>query len=86
MEMTALAIDARGMRVSTKYLVEKQRYEGQHKIRGVPFVDGNGFEHEYAVNNTDAPLISRWLLERHPKMNIETRKSVYDGKERSDGR
>lgn len=25
-ELTALAIDARGIRVSTKYLIEKQRY------------------------------------------------------------
>lgn len=82
-ELTALAIDQRGMRVSTKYLIEKQRYEGHHKIQGVPFRDGNGMEREYAINNTDTPLLSRWLLERHPKMRIETRKSIYDTKENS---
>ena len=38
-ELTALAIDARGLRVSTKYLIEKQRYEGTTKLVGVPFVD-----------------------------------------------
>lgn len=31
-ELTALAIDARGLRVSTKYLIEKQRYEGTYGI------------------------------------------------------
>lgn len=31
-ELTALAIDARGIRVSTKYLIEKQRYEGGAKL------------------------------------------------------
>lgn len=79
-ELTALAIHQRGMRVSTKYLIEKQRYEGSHKLTGVPFMDGNGQEHVYAINNTDTPLLSRWLLERHPDLNIETRKSIYDTK------
>lgn len=58
-ELTALAIDKRGMRVSTKYLIEKQRYEGSYKLVGVPFVDGNGEEHVYGINNTDTPLLSR---------------------------
>lgn len=80
-ELTALAIDQRGMRVSTKYLIEKQRYEGAYQITGVPFLDGNGQEHSYAINNTDTPLLSRWLLERHPDLNIEVRKSIYDTKE-----
>lgn len=31
-ELTALAIDQRGLRVSTKYLIEKQRYEGTCKL------------------------------------------------------
>lgn len=43
-ELTALAIDARGLRVSTKYLIEKQRYEGTTKLIGVPFVDDQGNE------------------------------------------
>lgn len=80
-ELTALAIDKRGMRVSTKYLIEKQRYEGSYKLVGVPFVDGNGEEHVYGINNTDTPLLSRWLLDKHPDLNIETRKSIYDTKE-----
>ena len=77
-ELTALAIDQRGLRVSTKYLIEKQRYEGTCELVGVPFRDGNGLEHVYAINNTDTPLLSRWLLEHHPDLNIELRKSIYD--------
>lgn len=77
-ELDALAIDARGLRVSAKYLIEKQRYEGRYRITGVPFHDGNGVQHLYAVNNTDTPLLSRWLLGRHPDLNIEIRKSIYD--------
>ena len=77
-ELTAIAIDERGMRVSSKYLVEKQRYEGTCKLVGVPFYDGNGIEHVYSINNTDTALISRWLLERHPKLNIEVRRSIYE--------
>ena len=71
-ELTALAIDQRGIRVSAKYLIEKQRYEGAVKLVGVPFVDGNG------INNTDTPLLARWLLKRHPKLNIKLRNSIYD--------
>ena len=80
-ELTALAIDQRGMRVSTKYLIEKQRYEGQYQLTGVPFMNGSGQECVYAINNTDTPLLSRWLLDRHPGLNIETRKSIYDTRE-----
>ena len=70
-ELTALAIDARGLRVSTKYLIEKQRYEGTVKLVGVPFVDDQGNE------------LARWLLERHPEMRIELRTSMFD-KEKKD--
>ena len=80
-ELTALAIHEHGLRVSTKYLIEKQRYEGSCKINGVPFVDGNGQQHVYAINNTDTPLLSRWLLDRHPELRIELRRSIYDKKE-----
>ncbi len=79
-ELTALAIDKHGLRVSTKYLIEKQRYEGDCKLVGVPFMDGSGQQHVYAINNTDTPLLSRWLLERHPDLNIQVRKSIYDQK------
>lgn len=77
-ELTALAIDQRGIRVSTKYLIEKQRYEGTVKLVGVPFVDGSGVEHVYGINNTDTPLLARWLLKKHPKLNIKLRNSIYD--------
>ena len=77
-ELTALAIDQRVIRVSTKYLIEKQRYEGSVKLVGVPFVDGNGVEHVYGINNTDTPLLARWLLKKHPQLNIKLRNSIYD--------
>lgn len=77
-ELTAIAIDARGIRVSTKYLIEKQRYEGRVKLVGVPFRDGNGHEHVFGINNTDSALLARWLLERNPEMNLQTRKSMFD--------
>lgn len=77
-ELTALAIDARGLRVSTKYLIEKQRYEGRVKLVGVPFFDDSGVEHTYGINNSDSSLLARWLLERHPSMRIELRKSMFD--------
>lgn len=77
-ELTAIAIDARGMRVSTKYLIEKQRYEGRVKLVGVPFRDSHGYEHVFGINNTDSALLARWLLERNPDMNLQTRKSMFD--------
>lgn len=77
-ELTALAIDARGLRVSTKYLIEKQRYEGTVKLVGVPFVDNHGNEHTYGINNSDSSLLARWLLERHTEMRIELRTSMFD--------
>lgn len=84
MELTALAIDARGIRVSAKYLVEKQRYEGSVKLVGVPFTDCQGVEHLYGINNSDTALIARWLLGRHPDMDIEIRKSIFDKREEDD--
>lgn len=82
-ELTAIAIDARGLRVSTKYLIEKQRYEGSCPLVGVPFIDGNGTEHVYKINNSDSALMARWLLDRHPGMRVELRKSMFD-KEKAD--
>jgi len=49
-ELTALAIHQRGMRVSTKYLIEKQRYEGSHQITGVPFFEANVRDYEGNVS------------------------------------
>lgn len=77
-ELTALAIDARGIRVSTKYLIEKQRYEGSAKFNPVTFYDDQGNPHTYGIKNTITPLLARWLLERHPEMNIWTKHSLFD--------
>lgn len=74
----ALAIDARGIRVSTKYLIEKQRYEGGAKLNPVTFYDDQGNPHTYGICNTITPLLARWLLERHPEMNIWTKHSLFD--------
>jgi hypothetical protein len=71
------------LRVSTKYLIEKQRYEGTTKLVGVPFVDDQGNEHTYGINNSDSSLLARWLLERNPKLRIELRTSMFD-KEKKD--
>lgn len=77
-ELTALAIDARGIRVSAKYLIEKQRYEGGARLNPVTFYDDGGNAHAYAICNTHTPLIARWLLKRHPGMGIWTKKSIFD--------
>ena len=82
-ELTALAIDARGIRVSTKYLIEKQRYEGGAKLNSVTFYDDQGNPHTYGICNTITPLLARWLLERNPKLRIELRTSMFD-KEKKD--
>ena len=78
-ELAALSIDAHGLRVSTKYLIERQRYEGRYKAVGVPFTDYQGTVRVYSINNSDSSLMARWLLARHPGMNLETRRSMYDG-------
>lgn len=80
-ELTALSIDSRGMRVSTKYLIERQRYEGHVRINPVPYEDTDGTARVYSINNNITPLLARWLLERHPDMRIETRKSFLDKEE-----
>ena len=77
-ELTAIAIDARSIRVSTKYLIEKHRYEGSVNLVGVPFFDDQGNEHVYSINNSDSSLLARWLHMRHPDMHIELRKSMFD--------
>lgn len=79
-EYTAIAIDKRGMRVSAKYLIERQRYEGHVKLNPVTFYDDFGNKHTYGINNSITPLIARWLLEKHPTMNIVTRNSYFDEK------
>lgn len=78
METWALEISWRGMTVSTKYLIEKCRYEGTAHLTGVPFFDMNGKQHLYAINNSDSALLARWLKSRHPNIRIDLRKSMYD--------
>lgn len=82
MECIALAINARGLKVSTKYLIERQRYEGRSRLVAVPYVDQYGTEHAYSINNTVTPLLARWLLAQHPEMRIEKRKSMFDDLEK----
>ena len=83
-ELSALAIDARGLRVSTKYLIEKQRYEGGARLNPVTFYDDQGMPHVYGINNTITPLLARWLLKRHPEMNIYVKHSYFDDLEEED--
>lgn len=66
------------MRVSTKYLIERQRYEGASKLVGVPYTDQYGIQHVYQINNTITPLLARCLLDANPDMRIEVRKSMFD--------
>lgn len=78
MELVAVSMHEKGFRVSAKYLVERQRYEGSVELVPVPFIDERGVEHCYGINNDITPMIARWLLGRHPEMRIATRRSVYD--------
>ncbi|WP_165247525.1 hypothetical protein [Adlercreutzia sp. ZJ141] len=80
-ELTALSIHRRGLRVSAKYLIERTRYESSYTLVAVPYVDQYGEAHHYIINNTITPLLSRWLLEQHPDLRIETRRSMFDRKE-----
>jgi hypothetical protein len=78
MERMALDLARRGKRVSSKYLMERERYEGTCRPVSVPFFDEEGQLHRYAINNSDAPLITRWLLDRHPDMDVKPRHSMFD--------
>ena len=80
-ELTALAIHRRGLRVSTKYLIERVRYESAYRLVAVPYTDQHGITHHYSINNTVTPLLARWLLENNPDLRIETRKSMFDRKD-----
>lgn len=82
-ELTALTISAHGKRVSTKYLIEKQRYEGRARLNPVTFYDMNGREHTYGINNTITPMLARYLLSRHPGMDIVIKHSIFDERNNS---
>lgn len=77
-EAVALGIHARGLKVSTKYLIERQRYEGRTQLVSVPYIDQYGTRHTYSINNTVTPLLARWLLSKHPEIRIDKRKSMFD--------
>lgn len=77
----ALELYRHGRVVSTKYLVEKQRYEGVERAEGVPFVDQHGRVHCYAINNNDTPLLARRLLDKYPRMDVRTRRTSYESAE-----
>lgn len=57
-ELTALAIHRRGLRVSTKYLIERVRYESAYRLVAVPYTDQHGITHHYSINNTVTPLLA----------------------------
>lgn len=84
MERTAMELSARGRRISTKYLIEKQRYEGHARLTPVTFYDLSGNPHTYGVCNTITPLLARWLLGRHPDIDITIKHSIFDDKENDD--
>ena len=70
----ALLLWRRGhKRISTKYLIEAQRYESTTSAKPVPFTDQNGKTHAYSINNSDTPAMARVLLAEFPDMPIETR-------------
>ena len=78
MEDIAVAINARGGRVSAKYLIERLRYEGKARLHAVPYRDQYGMARFYNIHNTLTPLIARWLVGRHPSMNVQLKKSMFD--------
>ena len=57
-ELTALAIHRRGLRVSTKYLIERVRYESAYRLVAVPYTDQHGITHHYA-STTQLPRCLR---------------------------
>lgn len=77
-EQKALDYDVRGLHIGVKHIAECLRFDSLIKLVGVPFYDGRGRTHEYCINNSDTSLLARWLLDRYPEMDIETRKSMFD--------
>lgn len=78
-EQKALQLAAMGhRRISVQYLVEWARYELPIRAVAVPYEDERGNIRRYGVNNTDVAALARWLLDRHPELPIECRRSVLD--------
>lgn len=74
----AVWLDMMGKPVSVGYLFEKERYEGTAELHPVEFKTYSGEERAYSLNNNDRALFARWLKERHPGMNVSTRRSKWD--------
>lgn len=78
-EQKALQLAAMGhRRISAQYLVEWARYELPIRAVPVPYEDEDGNIRRYGVNNSDCAALGRWLLDRHPELPIERRRSVLD--------
>ena len=78
-EQKALQLAAMGhRRISVQYLVEWARYELPVRAVAVPYEDERGNIRRYGVNNTDVAALARWLLDHHPELPIECRRSVLD--------
>lgn len=78
-EQKALQLAAMGhRRISVQYLVEWARYELPVKAVAVPYEDERGNIRRYGINNTDVAALARWLLDHHPELPIECRRSVLD--------
>jgi len=79
-EQKALQLAAMGhRRISVQYLVEWARYEVPVKAVAVPYEDTDGRLRRFGINNTDVAALARWLLDHHPELPIERRRSVLDG-------
>lgn len=78
-EQKALQLAAMGhRRISVQYIVEWARYELPVRAVPVPYEDERGNIRRYGINNTDVAALARWLLDHHPELPIECRRSVLD--------
>ena len=78
-EQKALALAYAGhRRISVQYIVEWARYELPIRAVAVPYDDERGNIRRYGINNTDVAALARWLLDHHPELPIECRRSVLD--------
>lgn len=82
MEEVAARLNAAGRRLSSKYLIERQRMEGENPFVPVEYVDEYGERHRYAMSNSLSPWLARELRRRHPDWRFVTRKSLFDEGER----
>lgn len=67
-----------GKRVSSKYLIEKLRYESGIDINPVIYFDQKGNEHKYAISNDLTHFIAVWLKDLMPSLDIVIKYSRFD--------